>query len=123
MVNDGNKEEMTCCPASDPDILSNVASEINVKRSGKCLSDELSTGIESGSGRSYCTKINTLLFELSPPVSSTYMGGGFGGILGQLAGAYHNSDLCTCPEGMVSIGGHSWANNTCGEKCVEVKKK
>lgn len=124
VVNDGKKAEMTCCPVSPQlKLFSTTASELFVKRSGLCQSDELLSGMIDTSGQLYCSKINTQSYKLSEPIPSKYVNGAVAGAMGAIAAAYHNSDTCMCEEGYIAIGGHTSSDNTCAEKCVKVLQK
>jgi hypothetical protein len=75
------------------------------------------------SPRIYCSKINTQMFRLAPPIESKYVAGNAQGIMGTIAASYNNSDTCICEEGTIAICGHTPANNQCAEECVKVLQK
>ncbi len=123
IVNDGNAQEMTCCPLLGKNIFSKEASELFVARQGLCQANEVLTGMTNTSGGIICSKINTKYLELTTPVPSQYVVGSAPGVMGEIAKSYNVSDTCICPEKTVAIGGHKGSDNQCGEQCVTIKKK
>jgi hypothetical protein len=124
IVNDGEAQEMTCCPVVAQNILSTKPDEVQIQRTGVCQANEVCTGmIDPHDPGIYCTKINTQFMQLSTPIASTYVQGNAPGVLGQIAATYNVSDTCICPEGTVAIGGHTASDNRCAEQCVRLERK
>lgn len=123
IVNDGNAQEMTCCPLTGKNIFSKNTAELFVARTGLCQTDEVLTGMTNTTGSIICSKINAKYLTLGTPVPSQYVVGTAPGIMGEIAKVYNVSDTCICPEKTVAIGGHTSSDNKCGEQCVVIKKK
>lgn len=124
IVNDGKAAEMTCCPLGGKNILSTKDAEKHQLRTGVCQANEVLTGMQSSTaGTGFCTKINEKYLKLSSPVPSQYVNGNAPGLIGQIAKSYNVNDTCICPEGTIAIGGHTSADNRCGEQCVKIEEK
>lgn len=103
-------------------IFLGVPAEMNQVRQGTCLADEVSTGISTMTAP-FCTKINTQFLKLQSVGVATYGVKSSAGALGPLAKIYHNKDCCACPEGSVTIGGHTLSDNQCADQCVKIIQK
>jgi hypothetical protein len=123
IVNDGDKQEMTCCPIG-PDVLSTTPGEQNLLRTGGCLVDEVGTGMQSPSTPAiYCTKLNVALFQTAPSAPAMYVTKHLPGALGVIADAYNDNDTCVCPDGSVVFGNHTPKDNVCTDQCVLIQKR
>lgn len=126
IINDGNTQEMTCCPINGTNVFSSVASEKFQQRQGKCLADEVGVGMVSASTSTiYCSKINTQYLTLGAPQTATYISSSSNIPPEQLtiAKSYNQSDTCICPNKMILIGGHVDKDNKCSDQCVEILVK
>lgn len=126
VINDGNFQEMTCCPLVGKDILSTNTSEQYLRRIGRCQSDEVGVGMEAAAGSIiYCTKINSQFLKLTAPVQAIYAkkSSALSPIMAEIAGSYNIKDTCICPERSILIGGHSTEDNVCTDLCVEIVAK
>ena len=121
IINDGKSAGKTCCPIGK-NVLSTVPAEMNQVRQGTCLADEVSTGISTMTAP-FCTKINTQFLKLQSVGVATYGVKSSAGALGPLAKIYHKEDCCACPEGSVTIGGHTLSDNQCADQCVKIIQK
>jgi hypothetical protein len=123
IVNDGDAQEMTCCPVG-ANVLSTVPAEQQLLRTGFCLPDEVATGMADPTAPAiFCTKINTAYLKLGTPTTARYVDHDLPGLLGQIASSYHNNDTCICDEGSVVTGGHIGKNDVCTDRCVRIEKK
>ena len=122
IINDGEAGGRTCCPIGK-NVLSSLPAEMNQIRQGTCLADEVSTGISSSQNTPFCTKINTQFLMLQSVGVATYGSRSSQGVLGPLAKKYHENDCCACPEGSVTIGGHTLSDDKCTDQCVKIIKK
>ncbi len=124
IVNDGKAKEMTCCPLGGKNILSSKREDLHIQRTGTCQANEVLTGmLDPHAPSGFCSKINDKYLKLSSPVPSQYVKGNAPGVMGQIAKSYNVSDTCICPEGTISIGGHTSQDNKCSERCVEIEAK
>lgn len=99
IVNDGKAQEMTCCPVGQ-NVLSSVAAEHHVVRTGLCLADEVATGMKDPATPTVlCTKINSAYLKLSAATQAKYVTGKLPGVIGQIAASYNVNDTCLCEEG------------------------
>jgi len=126
VINDGNTQEMTCCPLQGSNILSSNPAEQYQPRTGRCLADEVGVGMVSAKdSQIYCTKINTQFLKLGPPQTAIYASrnGNSNPSLQAIAQVYNVGDCCVCPEKTVLVGGHVASDNVCQDQCVAITAK
>ncbi len=124
IINDGKAGGITCCPIGK-NVLSTIATERHVLRSGSCLTDEVSTGFENiANSQVYCTKVNPLL-AVETAGTSRYMSRGStsDASLNALVRSYNQGDCCACNPGTIIAGNHSSSDNKCTDRCVRIKTK
>lgn len=126
VINDGETQEMTCCPVNGTNVFSAVPTERFQQRTGQCQPDEVGVGMVSAqSSTIYCSRINTQYLKLSPPQNAVYVSknSNLAPEQVQIARSYNQSDTCICPLKMILIGGHSTEDNECRDQCVEILLK
>lgn len=125
VVNDGEGQEMTCCPLTGANLFSASAEERHQKRTPTCGPGEIATGMESTAGPVIlCSKIDTRFLKLGTPQPSIYVSlltQGLSDAVRSIVASYHLADMCLCPEGTVMIGGHTPSDNSCSDQCVRIE--